>query len=192
MRKILSILVLAALLFSQAKAHTSYETYADFTLESGHMKVRLEMPWTISEAVMAAYPQSKRVEKAEFRAYVDRYIHEFFVVERGGEEVQWTTLKDVPAEESHSAIVDIWYPLEGMEGITGTNRVLFKLTRGPENHHRLALEGGKSMEITTTVETPSFEVEDATTPAWSWWLIGGCGLGLIGMVLAFRSPPKSE
>ena len=122
-------------------------------MEQGQLKVQMEIPWSIRNAVLNAFPDCS---KDSLQYCLEQYVVDNFVVSFGDKSIHWTELRLIEAEHSHSQILQFQFPISGNKRIKIQNSLLFNTYVNPKHHHQVIFDESEKTVFVTTPDRPGF------------------------------------
>ena len=184
-RYLISLLFSVLLFISPALAHSPAETHAVLQIKQGQAQLKIELPWTISEAIQEAYPKEK--DQVVFWTLLGRYMGEHVQLSRDGVLIPASDMYQLPGDHSHSATLVLNYPTEDLRGIEVRNTVLFNLHQKQKNHLRVPLGSNEILVYKTVPGDESILIgEGAKGGTNFWWYLLIVPLLIIWLIRRIR------
>ena len=153
-----TLLILASI---HLLAHSPSETHSTIYMNGDMLNVQIELPWSISDAVIKYHPESRtKTSKSTFMPFVIDYLTNHFEVFKNDKAIQCIETERLPGEHSHSEIMVLKYPAGSMKNLRINNSIMFNLNKRQKNHHKLIFVENKKWNVTTTSNRPSFITEN--------------------------------
>lgn len=187
-------LLLLPLFGLELAAHNPMETFTNLGVQDGSLSLRLELPWSISDAVKATLPETKtNLSKTESYALLTNYIGANLVISHSGKVIQPESIQELPQNHGHSMILDFKYPLESLEGVKIKNTLMFNIHPKQRNHLTIVQEDDNTSHYLLTSASPIFiagESTPAKLPVVPVNLLLFAGIGIIFLFLLCLPSPK--
>lgn len=153
-----SLFVLMALPTSLC-GHSPSQSHATLKVEQNQLIFSLEIPWSIAEGVKKEFREAKQAHAPkEFLRFVESYLTRHVEVREGGKAIAPVKINHLAGAHSHSATVELRYPIQSIDQLSIKNTVLFNLNSRQKNHHQVVLEDGSQVTYTTSASQTSFTI----------------------------------
>ena len=140
-------------------AHNPMETSIDIVVQDEELHLRLEFPWSISNALQQHYPEfNDRTSPNEVLKALMDYVASRLVISCEGEVIPFANFKELSQDHSHSMSLELIYPADNLHELTIMNALLFDQYSQQANYHRIWLPDGTFRNYITSRAAASFMI----------------------------------
>ena len=161
MKKPINILacLLLVLWSTNLLAHRPSESHTKIQLEKGKLTALLELPWSIAEALKKDHPTLEAgASRQAFMQGLHSYVERNFEITYQKEKLLLEGFEHLAGEHEHSAVLELTYSVDQLEGVHIRNTLMFNLNARQKNYHKVFLATGEELQFTTKVNAADFVV----------------------------------